>query len=536
MSLLASILSGRWCVQSQPGHCCNSAAVHVHAKSVASDEGDPQMRLVEEVFDPQLLLRGSGASTASPLPLSRLQDAFDLFGGGDVRVTAKQLGEIWQYVSRQHGQLDEDEFYIIDYAADACTREMDLIGLRDARVSLTDVTAFMLDMRVRSCAPDLRPHILEQLRSAPSKWDDIVMEFVEMNTSQTGLVTHNEFNEFIGPCFMNSAMFDKIDCNGDGLLDIWEYAAYRFGLERVPVELLLYDLSEGLAEQYSNILLGQNIEAVYHTSVLVHGKEYFYGKCIYQNSTPPLQGQFGTALKKFVEPLKSSAYVPGLDVYPLGYTFASESVVKTVASNLSAGSYGNGRYHPLTNNCNHFAHEFAMNLTGSGIPAAVRKQTEMFLRSSAIQAVLPALKSWHGMFGDSELAHCLTVNGKVRSPDSPFAVLTVPPQDPSPWVEVEQPMDLIGQICAFRHGAETTAAPGNLGGQQQRSHRSGIRYGMVVSASKSTASIRWFDPSLCSFSYAEDVALSSVMSWFPASNAFDWHYNHNMNKYYVVDV
>mmetsp|Transcript_35465 Transcript_35465/g.81134 ORF Transcript_35465/g.81134 Transcript_35465/m.81134 type:complete len:529 (+) Transcript_35465:144-1730(+) len=528
MSLLASAITGRWCVSSPAVHCCNSDA-HVTAKSVI-DEGDHHLRLVEEVYEPELFRQRAAAVHFEPLPIGRLQDAFDLFGGSDVRMTPKQLGEIWKYVGRIHGELSEDELQIIERAAEASIHSMDLVGLNDGAVSFSDVATFMLDIRARSCSPDLRPHILEQLRQAPAKWDDIVLEFIEMNTSQTGLVTSVEFNEFIGPCFMNSAMFDTLDCNTDGYLDIWEYAAYRFGLEKVPVELLLYDLSEGLAEQYGGVLLGEHIPAVYHTSVLVHGKEYFYGRCVYQNSSPPLIGQFGSALTKFAEPLRVSTYVPGLDVYPLGHTFASEQIVKGIASNLSAGCYASGRYHPLTNNCNHFAHEFAQHLTGLGIPMAVRKQTEMFLRSNAIQALLPALKSWHGLFGDSELAQCLTMNGKFRSPDSPFAVVTPAEDDPAPWVEVEEPAPLIGQICSFRHRiVDELSLP-------VQSPRDTLRFGLVIHASRTEAHLRWFEPSTCEFIETDSVPLCSVVSWFPTGDAFEWHYHHNMNKYYVVDV
>lgn len=44
-----------------------------------------------------------------------------------------------------------------------------------------------------------------------------------------------------------------------------------------PVELWVYDLSNGLARQLSVPFLGTAIDAVYHTSVVVHGKEFFFG-------------------------------------------------------------------------------------------------------------------------------------------------------------------------------------------------------------------------------------------------------------------
>ncbi|KAK0556609.1 hypothetical protein OC846_001054 [Tilletia horrida] len=45
-----------------------------------------------------------------------------------------------------------------------------------------------------------------------------------------------------------------------------------------PVKLYLYDLSHGMAAQLSLSMLGQHFEAIYHTGIVVHGKEYFYGQ------------------------------------------------------------------------------------------------------------------------------------------------------------------------------------------------------------------------------------------------------------------
>jgi len=43
------------------------------------------------------------------------------------------------------------------------------------------------------------------------------------------------------------------------------------------VELYLYDLSQGLAKSMSMGLLGKQIDGVWHTGVIVHGYEYYFG-------------------------------------------------------------------------------------------------------------------------------------------------------------------------------------------------------------------------------------------------------------------
>lgn len=53
----------------------------------------------------------------------------------------------------------------------------------------------------------------------------------------------------------------------------------------MEVELYVYDLSKGLARELSTSLLGIHIDAVYHTSLVFGGIEYFFGAGV-QTSYP----------------------------------------------------------------------------------------------------------------------------------------------------------------------------------------------------------------------------------------------------------
>lgn len=44
----------------------------------------------------------------------------------------------------------------------------------------------------------------------------------------------------------------------------------------MDVHLLVYDLSQGLAKQMSMGLLGFQLDAIYHTSIELQGREYVY--------------------------------------------------------------------------------------------------------------------------------------------------------------------------------------------------------------------------------------------------------------------
>jgi len=44
-----------------------------------------------------------------------------------------------------------------------------------------------------------------------------------------------------------------------------------------PVQLYIYDLSQGMARTLGQQLIGRPLEGIWHTAVVVHGKEYFFG-------------------------------------------------------------------------------------------------------------------------------------------------------------------------------------------------------------------------------------------------------------------
>lgn len=43
------------------------------------------------------------------------------------------------------------------------------------------------------------------------------------------------------------------------------------------VTLLVYDISMGMARSMSLMLIGRQVDAIYHTSLVVYGREYYFG-------------------------------------------------------------------------------------------------------------------------------------------------------------------------------------------------------------------------------------------------------------------
>lgn len=73
-----------------------------------------------------------------------------------------------------------------------------------------------------------------------------------------------------------------------------------------PVELYIYDLSGGLAMQFAP-MFGLDIKGVWHTSIVVHGTEVFFGGEGIQRCTPG-----GTSMGS---PLTTKSMVSGKEIF-----------------------------------------------------------------------------------------------------------------------------------------------------------------------------------------------------------------------------
>ncbi|CAD6506168.1 BgTH12-07098 [Blumeria graminis f. sp. triticale] len=120
----------------------------------------------------------------------------------------------------------------------------------------------------------------------------------------------------------------------------------------VGVELYIYDLSNGLAKQVSLGLIGKQIEAIYHTSIVMDNIEYVYDggiKAVSAGKThlgPPMRMEF------------------------LGNTELPEDVITEFLEALRE-TYTKDTYDVWTHNCNNFSNDFAKLLLGKGIPSYI---------------------------------------------------------------------------------------------------------------------------------------------------------------------
>jgi len=137
----------------------------------------------------------------------------------------------------------------------------------------------------------------------------------------------------------------------------------------MKVQVYLYDLSQGMMASLSPALLGRQLDAIWHTSVVAFGNEYFFGGGI-QKAAPG-----ATAAGRPVE------------VVDLGETEIPQWMFEQYLHGLQ-DRFNAQTYHLLRNNCNHFSQEAASFLTGNSIPEKVRNLPNEFL-STYVPLVLP---------------------------------------------------------------------------------------------------------------------------------------------------
>ena len=143
------------------------------------------------------------------------------------------------------------------------------------------------------------------------------------------------------------------------------------------VVYFIYDLSGGIVKGLSQAILGKEIEGIYHTSVCVYGKEYYYSGGIKKSS--PRKTQFGTPIKEI----------------NFGYTNKTQKEFESYLRSISS-SFTSQNYNLISHNCNHFSDTALFFLTGNHLPSHILKQHEEILKTPLGSQVRPYLQAMSG--------------------------------------------------------------------------------------------------------------------------------------------
>ncbi|KAI6041367.1 PPPDE putative peptidase domain-containing protein [Pisolithus marmoratus] len=148
-----------------------------------------------------------------------------------------------------------------------------------------------------------------------------------------------------------------------------------------PVQLYVYDLSNGMARQLSVQLTGRQIDGIWHTSVVVFGKEIFYGQGI--SVTPPGKSHLGQPLR----------------IVEMGETAIDEDTFEQYLSEMrqqfTADKASDALYTMYNFNCNTFSNECIGFLTGSSIPDYIKSLPTDFLSTPFGAALRPSIDAMY---------------------------------------------------------------------------------------------------------------------------------------------
>ncbi|MCJ1474773.1 hypothetical protein MMC13_003433 [Lambiella insularis] len=140
----------------------------------------------------------------------------------------------------------------------------------------------------------------------------------------------------------------------------------------MEVQLYVYDLSKGLARQISRNFLGTQIDAVYHTSLVFGGIEYFFGAGV-QTCYPG-----------------STHHGRPMEIISMGQTQLGLEVILEYLDSLKI-IYTAESYDLFLHNCNNFSNDFAMFLVGKGIPSHITSLPQTVLNTPFGQMLKPQL-------------------------------------------------------------------------------------------------------------------------------------------------
>ncbi|KAJ3777931.1 PPPDE putative peptidase domain-containing protein [Lentinula raphanica] len=143
-----------------------------------------------------------------------------------------------------------------------------------------------------------------------------------------------------------------------------------------PVKLYVYDLSNGMAKQMSLQLTGRQIDGIWHTSIVVFGKEIFYGQGI--DITAPGRSHHGNPLH----------------IVDLGTTSIDEETFNEYLDEMRE-HYTADKYHLLDFNCNSFTNDCAAFLTGGSIPDFIKDLPSDFLSTPFGAALRPTIDAMY---------------------------------------------------------------------------------------------------------------------------------------------
>ena len=152
----------------------------------------------------------------------------------------------------------------------------------------------------------------------------------------------------------------------------------KINIGGTKISYFLYDLSNGMTKRLSKVLIGKEIEGIWHSSICVYGNEYYYAGGI--NIYLPRKTKFGAPIKEI----------------NFGYTNKTKSEFENYLRRID-NYYSPDNYDLISHNCNHFSDAALYFLTGKHLPSNILKQHEEILKTPLGSKIRPLIEKYLGL-------------------------------------------------------------------------------------------------------------------------------------------
>ncbi|RNF10414.1 putative endo-beta-N-acetylglucosaminidase [Trypanosoma rangeli] len=142
------------------------------------------------------------------------------------------------------------------------------------------------------------------------------------------------------------------------------------------VQLYCYDMSGGMAANLSALLIGHHLDAIWHTAIVVYGKEFYFDGGVGVVHESPGQTRFGAPKR----------------IEVLGETTKTEAEFREWTQQQRRSGFGPYDYNLINRNCNHFTQEAAQFLVNRDIPDNIRNMLPNVLETPLGRMLRPMLE------------------------------------------------------------------------------------------------------------------------------------------------
>jgi len=429
-------------------------------------------------------------------------------------ITAGELSSYWQQLAEDESQkngnglLSAQEKMVIKLRVSQIMNEMDI--KKSGKITMEEWVHYMLLTQSKQSAVQINSLLKNALAQQPQILKDLQLMFEAADTLDNGCLTFKAIMEMYSrklwhlrpgndgrpltgkeleagePEKFARDIIQEMDLDGDDKISYAEFMAYCVGRRKQEVTLHLYDISNGLATRASPYVLSpeQQVEGVYHSGVVVFGKEYFFSRDTVFDEAG------GTA---FGKPKK---------VLRLGNTLWRQSELHKHIVDVLKPRFHRDTYDVIDCNCNHFSDAVSLYLIGKHLPEEVYIQPTIWKSLAPVRWAQPLMTWWlkDGVVrrgNEKDVEAIETVRPKIEKPLRPGTVVRIHPadvDDPTSASTLGLVIQMDGQTISSTHvfpGKEGTNI--GLGDKTPRWDLCGCSYVITASPATDKAMVQYFD-------------------------------------------